>query len=75
MMMSKISTERDFNWKKSVNIYNVTENDHGNKSNKKGKEGRIRIKIILDDGMAMLAWGSFCIQHLFLNSKIEIILT
>ena len=33
-MMSKISTERDFNWKKSVNIYNVTENDHGNKSNK-----------------------------------------
>ena len=23
----------------------------------------------------MLAWGSFCIQHLFLNSKIEIILT
>ena len=50
MMMSKISTERDFNWKKSVNIYNVTENDHGNKSNKKGKEGRIRIKIILDDG-------------------------
>ena len=36
--MSKISTERDFNSKKSVNIYNATENDHGKAISKGRKE-------------------------------------